>query len=159
MGVPIDYEKALYWFTKAAENGDSGAMNNMGVMYSKGEGSPKDMKKAFDCFLSAAKNGLNRSMYNVGGLYLEGIAVKQDAEKGIHWLKQAAQHGFGHAEVELQNAMHVLDFEKKKFKAFNVEVFEKRFGLKSKDMTIAERIYRLEEFNAKQGIFYSNIFN
>ena len=37
-----DKVKAVYWFTKAAEQGDAEAQYNLGVMYNKGEGIAQD---------------------------------------------------------------------------------------------------------------------
>ncbi|MCX8596551.1 sel1 repeat family protein [Gilliamella sp. B3486] len=36
-GVKVDKKKALYWYTKAADNGDTQAMHNLGVMYYKSD--------------------------------------------------------------------------------------------------------------------------
>ena len=37
-GVPQDYKKMIYWYTKAAEQGHIGAQNNLGVIYFEGNG-------------------------------------------------------------------------------------------------------------------------
>ena len=37
-GTKQDKQKALYWFTKAAEQGDAEAQYNLAVMYDKGNG-------------------------------------------------------------------------------------------------------------------------
>ena len=44
-GVPKDYKQAVYWFRKAADQGNAGAQYNLGAMYAKGEGVPKDDRK------------------------------------------------------------------------------------------------------------------
>ncbi|MCX8627217.1 sel1 repeat family protein, partial [Gilliamella sp. B3976] len=37
-GVKVDKEKALYWYTKAAEQGVGDAQFNLGLMYDDGDG-------------------------------------------------------------------------------------------------------------------------
>jgi TPR repeat protein len=36
-GVPLDYDKAIYWYRLAAEQGDAEAQKNLGLMCSKGQ--------------------------------------------------------------------------------------------------------------------------
>jgi len=40
-GVPKDDEQALFWFTKAAQDGNAYGMNNLGAMSEKGRGGLK----------------------------------------------------------------------------------------------------------------------
>lgn len=37
-----DYSEAVRWYTLAAEQGDTDAQNNLGVLYAKGEGVTQD---------------------------------------------------------------------------------------------------------------------
>ena len=46
-GVPQDYKEAVKWYTKAAEQGDADAQNNLAVMFDNGEGVPKDLVQAY----------------------------------------------------------------------------------------------------------------
>ena len=41
-GVPQDYTQAVFWWRKAADQGDPEAMYNLGAMYSTGKGVPQD---------------------------------------------------------------------------------------------------------------------
>ena len=45
-GVPQNYVEAMRWYTKAAEQGEAIAQNNLGVMYSDGQGVPQDYVRA-----------------------------------------------------------------------------------------------------------------
>jgi len=54
-GVEKDWEKAAYWFTKAAEQGDATAQNNLGVCYENGMGVERDRKKAVYWYTKAAE--------------------------------------------------------------------------------------------------------
>ena len=57
-GVPQDYEKAIEWYTKSAEQGYAEAQNNLGVMYDNGRGVPQDDKQAVYWYTKSAEQGL-----------------------------------------------------------------------------------------------------
>jgi S1-C subfamily serine protease len=56
-GVTKDASKAVYWFQKAANQGDATAQYNLGVMYAAGEGVTKDEVEALSWFYIAKSNG------------------------------------------------------------------------------------------------------
>lgn len=55
--VPGDYNQAVYWFRKSAEQGDRRAQNFLAGMYSSGNGVVKDDQRAYFWYLLAAANG------------------------------------------------------------------------------------------------------
>ena len=55
-GAEQDYEKAVYWFTKAAEKGNSSAQNNLAKCYYFGEGVEKSKSKAIYWLRKACDN-------------------------------------------------------------------------------------------------------
>lgn len=55
--MPVNYEKAVYWFTKAAEQGHAGAQCNLGVKYVQGEGVEPNLQIGIDWLLKAAEQG------------------------------------------------------------------------------------------------------
>jgi len=56
-GVPQDYEKAVMWFRKAAEQGDALGQASLGCMYHLGKGIPQDYAKAYAFYNLAAAQG------------------------------------------------------------------------------------------------------
>ena len=56
-GVTRDPKQAVYWFTKAAEQGYANAQYNLGVMYANGEGVTRDHKQAVYWYTKAAEQG------------------------------------------------------------------------------------------------------
>jgi TPR repeat protein len=56
-GVPKDYEEALKWYKKAAEQGNSNAQYNLGFMYGTGTGVPKDYVLAYRWYSLAVAQG------------------------------------------------------------------------------------------------------
>jgi len=53
-GVPQDDAEAVHWYRRAAEQGNTRAMSNLGVMYDDGEGVPQDDVQAHLWFNLAA---------------------------------------------------------------------------------------------------------
>ncbi len=52
-----DYEKAAYWFTKSAKQGNAYAQSNLGTCYESGWGVLKDYRKAVHWYTQSAKQG------------------------------------------------------------------------------------------------------
>jgi hypothetical protein len=53
-GVPVDYDRAMTWLQRAAENGSSTAMFNIGVSYQRGLGVTIDRAEANKWFAKAS---------------------------------------------------------------------------------------------------------
>src|SRR5437763_561994 len=61
-GTEKNLEKAFYWFQRAAENGNTDAMNSLATFYENGKGTEKNLEKAFYWFQKAAENGNTDAM-------------------------------------------------------------------------------------------------
>ena len=85
-----DYEKAAYWFEKAAEQGLADAQLRLAFMYMDGEGVTASMDKALYWSEKAAMQGFDLAQTQTGVLY---STVKGDSEKAIYWWKKAAAQG------------------------------------------------------------------
>lgn len=96
-----DYELAVYWYRKAAEQGFAGAQNNLGNMYEQGLGVPKDEIMASQWFRRAAENGSTEAQHSLGGMYLEGRGVTQNFDEAVTWFQKAAAGGHHGAFSEL----------------------------------------------------------
>lgn len=68
-GTPKDYQKALKWYKKAAEQGDAGAQFNLAVMYYYGEGTPQNYSQALKWYNKAADKGLVEAQHNLALMY------------------------------------------------------------------------------------------
>ncbi len=62
-GVAKDAPKAVYWYTRAAEQNIAPAQLNLGIMYLRGEGVTADMKQGRAWLEKAAHLGDNRASY------------------------------------------------------------------------------------------------
>ena len=81
-----DYQKALYYLEKAANQGDAEAQNNLGIMYENGEGVTKNHKKAVYLYEQAAHQGDIAAQYNLGRMYYDGGGVTKDYVEAYRWL-------------------------------------------------------------------------
>src|SRR4029078_9574062 len=68
-----DYAMAAQVFRSLAEQGDPGAQNNLGMMYTHGLGVPQDDQEAVKWCRLAAKQGSTEAQFNLGVMYEDGI--------------------------------------------------------------------------------------
>lgn len=77
--VPRDPAMALYWYTQAADLGNSAGQFNLGICYEQGFGLPKaDIFKALENYRKAADQGLELAILNAG-LTLQELHLQADA--------------------------------------------------------------------------------
>ena len=69
-----DLKKAISWYKKAAELGNSTAMVNLGNIY-EDQGAPRE---AFEWYRDAADAGDDKGRYNMARLFFHGEGVSQD---------------------------------------------------------------------------------
>ncbi len=102
VGVPLDYRKAAFWYTKATEQGHKVAMRKMAYFYHRGNYTvPQDFARAFKWYIKAARQGDIVSMRWVGLCYEKGTGVEQDDLLTIEWYTKAANFG----DVDAQRAL------------------------------------------------------
>ena len=88
-----DYATALRLWRPLADQGDARAQNNLGVMYSNGQGVPQDYAEAVRWYRKAADQGFARAQNNLGVMYSNGRGVPQDYVQAHMWLNLAATKG------------------------------------------------------------------
>ena len=101
-GVEKDVEKAVYWWQKAADAGDSDAQYRLAFCYLKGDGVEKDVEKAVYWWQKAADAGDSDAQYRLAFCYLKGDGVEKDVEKAVYWCQKAADAGNSGAEYMLE---------------------------------------------------------
>lgn len=96
-GYPLNYNKALECFKKAAELGVSHAMNYLGLIYEDGEIVEQNYRIAVDWFYRAiqADSGNAHAAYNLGRMYYNGTGVEKDMTKAYQFCKAAVDLGLG----------------------------------------------------------------
>ena len=83
LGVAQDYSKAHKWFEKAAADGNTAAMINLGRLYEQGLGIAQDFGKALEWFQKAAGAGGTDATVNLGRLYERGLISNDQRCNGM----------------------------------------------------------------------------
>ena len=100
-GVKQSDEKAFYYFSEAAKEGDPFAENELAFMYAAGKGTRRDYAKAIHWYTEAANHGLASAQYNLGLMYKVGLGVPPNRTLAMQWFQKSASHGFEPARLEL----------------------------------------------------------
>jgi TPR repeat protein len=100
-GVKQNYERAAFWFRKAADQGIANAAYNLGVLYHQGLGVKADIKQAIKWYETAAKIDHPEAQYNLGIAYIEGIGVSYDPARATRYFENAANAGVMEAAYNL----------------------------------------------------------
>jgi TPR repeat protein len=129
-GVKQDFEKAGYWFRKAADQGDAKAMNALGALYSDGKGTSQDYKVANEWFEKSAKMGEPRAFYNLARMQEKGLGTTRNIDKAIDCYKKASDLGFLRAKIKLGEIYYFGDLGIKEdySKAFPYFVDAAKYG-------------------------------
>ena len=84
-GVAQNYEKAIHWYEKSAEQEYAPAQVSLGLMYENGLGvQPNDTKAAF-WYQKAADNGYAEGQCYLGDMYRDGAGVDKNFNKALEW--------------------------------------------------------------------------
>jgi uncharacterized protein len=96
-----DYGKARVLWLPLAQSGHTFAMNNVGMMYKKGNGVPRDLKKAVKYFKQSSDQGFSLASYNLAAMYQSGKGVKKNRKTAFKWMSKAAAKRFGKAQIKI----------------------------------------------------------
>lgn len=105
-GQSVDYAKAFYWFSKAAEQGHPVAERTLAMLYMSGEGTEQNLSKAFDWFSKAAEQGDADAQARLGLLYILEDAdfnkyVPNNPEKALYWLNKSIEQNNSYGKAIL----------------------------------------------------------
>ena len=100
-GIEQNIDRAVLWFTEAANNGIPNAKYNLGVLYHQGMGVKQSLDKAMILYNEAAEMGHPEAQYNLGIANIEGIGVPYNPERAAKFFEQAADKGVTEAAYNL----------------------------------------------------------
>ena len=80
-------------YKRAAESGDSNALNSLGICRQNGYGCAKDVKSAFKLFYKAAEKHHPEAVNNLGRFYLEGLGVEKDPVRALKCFRMSSTLG------------------------------------------------------------------
>jgi TPR repeat protein len=92
-----DYAQARQWYEKAIAAGSAEAMNNLGLLYDRGQGAKQDYAQARQWYEKAIAAGIAEAMNNLGELYRLGQGVQQDYAQARQWYEKAIAAGSAEA--------------------------------------------------------------
>jgi TPR repeat protein len=91
--VPHDYQQAMSWNRKAAEQGDAHAQRDLGWMYANGSGVTQDYQQAVVWYRKAAEQGNADAQFDLGVMYGMGHGVTQNYVEAHKWFNIAGTGG------------------------------------------------------------------
>ena len=98
-----DDSHAVYWLSKAAEQGYGYAQYWLGECYYWSTGVTEDFSKMIYWIQKAAEQGNALSQWKLGFCYHEGFGVPKDINQSAFWLQKAAEQGYDKAQHSLGN--------------------------------------------------------
>ena len=101
LGVDDNFDEALIWFRRSADQGYARAQSRLGFIYADGDEVPQDYALAVKWFQLAATQGHAKAQYNLGTLYRNGRGVPQDFVMAHLWLNLATSRLVDEDEREL----------------------------------------------------------
>jgi len=137
-GVPKNYNKAIKWLTKAANQGSANAQAILGLMYITGhmadltgnfvyfmndfmyynyigDGVPKNYnkaQKAEELLKNSANQGYASAQYILGIMYGIGIGIPQDSKKAVQLWSRAARQRHKNAQRILREINTLVTLKK-----------------------------------------------
>lgn len=99
--LEVDIDKAIQWWSKAADGGNKDAQETMGGVYADGQYRPIDYEKAFLYYKKAAEQGQPYALFNLGLMYEHAQFVEQNYQKACEYYEKAAQNGLAIAQLYL----------------------------------------------------------
>lgn len=103
-GIPVDNEKAIYWYTLAGENGHPLVQLWLGNNYCIGIRTEANAEQAVYWYTKAAENNVVLAQYHLGVCYSTGWGVAKDENKAFYWMQQSANGGFLDAALFVSDA-------------------------------------------------------
>jgi TPR repeat protein len=88
-----EYKVSLVKFTKAAEDGNASAQNNLGFMYEHGQGVVQNYKEAVRWYALSARQGNAAAQANLAGMYKNGRGVARDLVRAHMWYNISGTDG------------------------------------------------------------------
>ena len=96
-----NYNEAIKWYRKAADQGSIFAQSQLGWIYFNGNGVERDDREAVKWHRQAAVQGDGYAQYQLGNHYARGLGVREDYTESFKWFSLAAEQGVTSAQCAL----------------------------------------------------------
>lgn len=148
-GYEKDAQKALRWYSLAAQAGDPLGLFREGCCYLYGAGTEKDERKAKSLIQRAASLGCSHAQERMGYLSANGSRVFDDAAAAVPWYEKAAKQGDRQAQYYLGRRLYLGHGVPRDLKAaFDLYLLAARQG-ESRAMGQLSACYRLGKGTAQ----------
>jgi len=98
-----DYDRALYYLSFEAAQGNPIAQYNLGLMYKNGVGVKIDKNEAVGWFILASNNGHMLGKYALGLAYYHGSGVRTNFQKSMNLFLDASYMGHPASQINVGN--------------------------------------------------------
>jgi hypothetical protein len=99
-GRAINYNEALNWYKKAADQGYPEAMKRLGAIYQKGKGTARDPVEAIKWYRKAAESGDVSAQKELAHIYEVGAGVPWDFKEAYFWKLITSKNPEAHVESD-----------------------------------------------------------
>src|SRR5208283_2898330 len=93
-----NYDEAVFWYTKAANQDYPDGLRLLGDMYRLGQCVSRDLSRAADLYRKGAEMGDAWCQCNLAVSYANGDGVPQDYQAAFNWYRKAADQGLAEAQ-------------------------------------------------------------
>ncbi|MBQ1947354.1 MAG: DUF1883 domain-containing protein, partial [Clostridia bacterium] len=118
-GCEVDYTQAVYWYHKAADEGNMCSQNSLGICYRDGLGVPQSNEQAVAWFEKACESGSPDGAYNLAECYYVGSGVEKNIGKALEFWEKAAKLGHPSAAEKRSAVYEEVQTKRKKHRAQN----------------------------------------
>jgi len=98
-GLPSDYQLAMEWNIKAANQGYGRGTENVALLYENGWGVPLNYLEAANLYKKAISQGADsgQAQLHLGGLYENGLGVQKDLNEATNLYRNVIEK-YGNSE-------------------------------------------------------------
>uniref|UniRef100_A0AC34F9Z3 MYND-type domain-containing protein n=1 Tax=Panagrolaimus sp. ES5 TaxID=591445 RepID=A0AC34F9Z3_9BILA len=110
-GFEQNYTKAANFYERAALQGETEAMYNLGLLYQEGNGVKQDFDISMKWLMEAATadvsgylqvpGDISHAQHTIAMRYHQGIGVPQDFKKAVYWYEKSLKNGYEGAASNL----------------------------------------------------------
>jgi len=87
-----NYEKAAWFYKKAAQNGHAAGQFYFGLMLLHGRGVRQDFSEAVNFVQASANQNYYKAQYLMAQMYYKGIGVENNPTEGDKWMEKFSHH-------------------------------------------------------------------
>jgi TPR repeat protein len=96
-----DFDRAAYWYKKAAVQDHPEAQCKLGLLYRHGQGLPQNDGEAVHWYRKSAEQGYAEAQHNLGFCLETGAGTTKNIAEAMIWYRRAAEQGYAESMLNL----------------------------------------------------------